>query len=147
MATPSDSRAGRGRSPSYTGPSYSSNTGAANQSANSTANNAAAYASLVVFRVQVGEDFGHGEDVYVCGNTPSLGLFDPHRGVQLFASTASYPFFQSAVVPLKRGEVCICVRSFVPSFHAQTQKGEMTELTNVRSETPLCSLFSIDDRF
>lgn len=105
-------RDGRGRSPSYTGPSYSSNTGNAS-SANSSANNAASYASLVVFRVQVGEDFGHGEDVYVCGNTPSLGMFDPHRGVQLFASTASYPFFQSNVVPLKRGEVCSLLPFFV----------------------------------
>ena len=64
----------------------------------------AAFASLVIFRVRVGESFGFGEDVYVCGNTPTLGNFDPERGVQLFATTRNYPFFESAVVPLPRGK-------------------------------------------
>jgi hypothetical protein len=64
---------------------------------------AAAFASLVVFRVRVDDKFGFGEDVYVCGDTPSLGMFDPNRGVQLHATNRSYPFFESVVVPLKRG--------------------------------------------
>ena len=48
---------------------------------------------------------GFGEDVYVSGDTPSLGNFDPKHAVQLFATTKSYPIWESPVVSLPKGRV------------------------------------------
>jgi len=48
---------------------------------------------------------GFGEDVYVSGDTPSLGNFDPKHAVQLFATTRSYPIWESPVVSVPKGRV------------------------------------------
>jgi hypothetical protein len=55
--------------------------------------------------LQVEAKVGFGEDVYVCGDTPSLGNFDPKHAVQLFATTRSYPIWESPVVSLPKGAV------------------------------------------
>lgn len=39
------------------------------------------------------------------GDTPSLGNFDPKHAVQLFATTKSYPIWESPVVSLPKGRV------------------------------------------
>jgi hypothetical protein len=50
-----------------------------------------------------------GEEVYVCGDTPSLGNFNPDHGVQLFASTRSYPVWESEAVMLPKGKL-VCYK-------------------------------------
>ena len=54
---------------------------------------------------QVEAAVGFGEDVYVSGDTPSLGNFDPKHAVQLFATTRSYPIWESPVVSVPKGRV------------------------------------------
>jgi hypothetical protein len=46
---------------------------------------------------------GFGEEIYVCGDTITLGDFEPSQGIQLFATTRSYPIWESKVVMLARG--------------------------------------------
>ena len=40
----------------------------------------------------------------MCGDAPSLGSSDPSHGVQLFATTRSYPMWESPVVTLPKGQ-------------------------------------------